>query len=228
VSPTAGTVNADLRVCVNDCDPDVAFSVWMLQHPERTASTAVRELTALEGELDAHGGMARHIDLVTLAELCWVVEPWAAQYRDLALLGASEMADTIAAIGERLDAYAAGTTGDTSAAMAATFTTIARHDRTWVISEDHPLGRCAAAAAGATTIISVRTGPQQGTRAISICTADGAVDLNDVWRTLNDLEGCAPDDTWGGSDLVGGSPRDRGTTLDDATIVAAVAANQRR
>ncbi len=39
------------------------------------------------------------------------------------------------------------------------------------------------------------------------------LDLNALYSTLNEIEKITDNDTWGGSDTVGGSPRNRGSSL---------------
>lgn len=224
VAPTRGQVRSGLGMFVNDCDPDVAFSVWMLQHPDRCATRGVAELCRLEGELDTCGGMVASADLMAMASLMWVVEPWSSRFAEVPLMGASEMGEVIAEIGERLDRFAAGAMGDPTGSVTGSFDLVDRFDDVWVIREHNPLGRAAAAAAGASTVVSVRAHATADARVVSVCTNDVSLDLHSCWDELNRLEGCSAADRWGGCDLVGGSPRTAGTVLGDAEIVAAIRA----
>lgn len=225
IAPQRGEVRDGLDIYVNDCDPDVAFSVWALEHPDAVEADDVVALYRLEGRIDTHGGMCADVDPAALDALCWVTEPWAERFTEIPLLGRSEMTEIIDAIGERLGAFAAGHAGATSRA-AASFELVREHAGIWVIRETHPLGRCVAAAAGARLVVVERAGPTRGTRTISVCGRPG-VDLRTSWDRLNSLEGLDGEgnDRWGGCDTIGGSPRASGTRLDDDTLLNALRAD---
>lgn len=226
VSPAVGTVRDGLDVYVNDCDPDVAFSVFALEHPEAVEAASVVDLYRLEGRIDTHGGMCADVDPAALDALCWITEPWAERYAELALLGRSEMTEIIEEIGARLEAFAAGHHHTRNAAVAATYERVGGRDDIWVIRETHPLGRCSAAAAGARIIIIERPGAEAGTRTISVC-GTNSIDLRGTWDTLNRSEGidAGAVDRWGGGDTIGGSPRAAGTRLADTEILDALEAH---
>jgi hypothetical protein len=77
--------------------------------------------------------------------------------------------------------------------------------------------------AGIKVIVSVRE-RGEGRRDVTVAKASfGGPDLLAAFARLNEIEGCPEDDQWGGSDLVGGSPRRRGTALPLEQILEIVA-----
>lgn len=225
VTGDGGRPRDGLTVHVNDPDPDVSLSWWLLCHPALVDHPAVRTLVDLEGAVDSSGGTAAPGDPAVLEVLAWVAEPWARRRDDVANMTAEEMAEVIAECAERMDAVVAGRPGRVP--LSASYETLAEEAGVWAVVEHHPLARARVVVDGAEVVVAVRPGPVAGTQAVSV--AKGApwvdVDLDLVWAELNDAEGIAPEerDRWGGSDLVGGSPRERGTRLAPGEVCRLVA-----
>jgi hypothetical protein len=214
----------DLKVHVNDPDPDVALSWWLLNHPHLCDHPAVRWLFDLEGRLDASGGTDPGVDRELLEVLAWVIDPWARRRRAIPTLDASAMADIIDEVGARVDEFVAGRPGVVE--LSTSYELLHDAGPVWAICEHHPLSRATAVADGARVLVSVLPGPQPTSGAVTICKAhpDVPVDLELVFADLNVREHLLPSapDRWGGSDTVGGSPRHAGTHLTVGAIVAAV------
>ena len=210
-------------VHVNDCDADVCTSVWALAHPDRLHEAPVQRLITLEGVLDTTGGcwVPPWAGPEVLAELAWAFEPH--QYRrDCGNpMDAQAMLDVIDEVGDRITALADGH-GDRRAAWG-DFELVARRDHVAAVVEHGPYARLAARRAGIETLVAERRCGD--TRVITLAKTSPFVstDLAVAYARLNELDGCPDDDGWGGSDLVGGSPRGRGTLLPLELILDIVA-----
>jgi DNA-binding transcriptional LysR family regulator len=139
-------------------------------------------------------------------------------------LNAGEMAGIIDAVCERIDAVVAGNPGRVS--LAGSYETLAEEAGVWVIVEHHPLARARAVVDGAEVVVALRPGPRPHRGSVSLAKASPYVDLDleEVYAMLNDEEGITSgSDRWGGSDLVGGSPRESGTRLPPTRLCECVA-----
>ena len=221
-----GRPRPQLLVHVNDPDPDVALSWWLLNHPSLWDHPVVRRLVDLEGRLDASGGTIADADIDWLEVLAWVIEPWATARRSIPSLDAEGMAGVIDAVCVRIDELVAGRPGQLE--LTTSYELLHEVGPVWAICEHHPLARAAAVAEGARALVSVLPGPHPTTGTVTLCKADSdvPVDLELVYADLNLIEGrdLSDLDRWGGSDLVGGSPRSAGTHLSLDDIVDAVLA----
>jgi hypothetical protein len=215
-----------LSVHVNDPDPDVCFAVWLLEHPALVDHPAIERLCTLEGAVDASGGTCLPGSPDDVDTLAWVVDPWAAWRTEGAPDG--EMAAVIRAVGGRLDAVAEGRPGRVD--LTDSYEVVAATGDVWALVERHPLARARAAADGVRVYLAVRPGPTPDTRTVSLGRVSPFVpaDLPGCYAALNAAEPDGhlagdPLDCWGGSDLVGGSPRRSGTALPVAELVGIVA-----
>lgn len=206
---------------INDDDPDVALSVWLLEHADLVFEREVAELCTMQGAIDTYGGAAGMPALEELARLAWVIDPWASRPR-CESRDAAGMAEVVAEVCERVSAFVAGRaeklTGDWGYRLLRTDGDV------WALTEDHPLARAQACADGAHVFIAVRD--TNGRRHVTIGKSSPFVDLDlvAVWDALNLADRCdrAGFETWGGGDQIGGSPRSDGTGLDLDTILDVV------
>lgn len=213
----------DLGVHVNDDDPDVALSVWLLEHPELVDDDVVRVLCSLQGAIDSLAGCCSVPRVDDLERLAWVIDPWV-EARSNLTRSAGQIASVIGAVGDRISAHVVGC-GDR---LPVEHSLVVRERRgdVWAISETHPLSRALLVAGGAAVFVSVRE--LDGRRDVSVGRTSPFVscDLDGVWDALNRVEDCVAFDRWGGGDMVGGSPRGSGTRLEVAEILDVVAAHR--
>jgi hypothetical protein len=211
---------------INDPDPDVALSVWLLRHPEHVSNRDVAALIRCEGAIDTSGGCLVPGEAEPFELLGWVVEPWL-RWRQ-GLDGRNGIAAVVEAVGERLDRFAAGR-GE-KARLDEAFEVLARHGRIAAVTEHTPLARCRYAAAGISTFVAVRQRLEAHLRDVTVGRVSPweGPDLARAWDVLNDAEGIPPGskDRWGGSDMIGGSPRSRGTGLDLDDVMSIIAAHE--
>jgi hypothetical protein len=208
------------RVCVNDDDPDVSLSVWLLEHPEMVWDPAVISLCTMQGVIDTCGGATGQPSPGQLAQLAWIIEPWASRTGNLR--DRYEMEEIIKQTGERITAFSNGR-GEMLRNRWG-YTTVARSGSIWAVVEDHPLARAQVCADGAEIFVAIKD--HEGHRTVSIGKASPFVDcdLEVVWSHLNRLDQSDGMDCWGGGDMIGGSPRLSGTGLDARAILEVLSA----
>jgi len=216
-----GAPGADVHV--NDADPDVCLTVYVLAHPERLDDLVVERLVAAEDIIDTTGAFwcPRWVDDAYLGELAWVFGPYL-QARETGLpVDAAGLCALIGEVTGRIGAHADGKGGRSR--VWGDFDVKARRGDAVAVVEHGPYARMALRRAGFNVIVAERS--SGGIRHITLAKASPfrGPDLVACYQRLNDIDGAAAGDPWGGSDLVGGSPRGRGTTLSLAHILETVA-----
>ncbi len=216
-----GVPRADVHV--NDCDADVCTSIWVLGHPDRLHEPAVQDLINLEGILDATGGCwaPPWVDADMLAQLAWAFEPYQRRRDAGDAMDADTMTAVIDEVDERLTALVDGR-GERRPAWG-DFELVERRGPVAAIIEHGPYARIAARRAGIKTLVAERRSGHRRVVTLAKTSPFVATDLTVAYVRLNDIEGCTEDDPWGGSDLVGGSPRCRGTALPLTLVLDVVA-----
>ncbi len=216
-----GAPTADVHV--NDADADVCTTVYVLAEPDRLNDAAVERLVAIEGLIDTTGGYYKPPGVTDdyLAALAWTFEPCFEARAAGGPVDAGGLPALIEAVTERIAAHVAGRGGQRPAW--GDFEEVGRQGGVVAVVEHGPYARMALRRAGINAVVAER-------RSGAICHVTLAKaspycgpDLERAYVRLNELEGCAPDQWWGGSDLVGGSPRRRGTTLALDVILGVVA-----
>lgn len=213
-----------VSVHVNDDDPDVALSVWLLEHPELATASAATILCGLQGAIDTCGGACGNTSVADLDALAWVIDPWARTRNDHTR-DADEMRAVIEQVGARISEFADGRGRNLSGDWA--FDIIDQRARTWAVVEHHPLARARVCTDGPEMYVAVRETRDSSRRDVTVGKSSPFVDcdLEAVWASLNQIERCEGLERWGGGDMIGGSPRTGGTTVDVTTIVDIVEAH---
>ena len=221
--------SSELNVYVNDHDPDVAFSVWLLHNrayipllkPEQR--NRLEQVFLAEDRVDVSGGVyAGDTEPEVLETLAWICDLWCQQRASGAEASEEDMRAAIASMCGRLSSWVlAGISAVGEVSMEVE--TIAQLGTVAVIREHHPLARTTLASKGVEVFISVLN--PLGTKVTVGTTTPEGDNLNDLWPLLNSAEkkvGGVAAGQWGGSDSVGGSPRLSGTSLNLATILSVV------
>jgi hypothetical protein len=210
------------EVCVNDCDEDVCTSWFLLTHADLTApgkSAPLDRLVNLVDVLDTTAGAyPLPTDLSSLKELAWVFAPYQCFRRSGELdrrqpEGHRAVVDEVSS---RIERHLGGR-GDS-------YPLDGRYERRgggadWVlIREVGAQARIAATADGIRAYVAVRDRPD-GRWAYVVGRTSPFVpfDVPAILHALNDAEGTTKD-LWGGSNLVGGSPRVRGSRLSPSEV----------
>lgn len=213
-------------VHLNDCDADACLSVWLLRRPATIADPAVDALVRAEGHLDASGGCSADGAGPDLLEvMAWVFAPYDEWRNDpAAATGDDAQLAVVEAVAERLDLYAAGAAS--RRATASTYQVLHRTEHVAAVREQGPYARLGLQRDGWRCFVAERHHGGRVVMTVGCTDPNVPVDLGAVWRDLNEAEGLDPDrgDRWGGSDLIGGSPRGAGTHLSVEEVAAVVEA----
>lgn len=202
-----------LSVHVNHADEDVCLSVWLLEHQEVVDEPRIRRLVDAEGLLDTTGGCYVPVtDEDFLAQIAWIFAP--CQRRPHT---APNMTTTIHQVGRRLERFAVGAAE--RARTASAYTLLERRGRVAAIVEHGPLARAQLRNAGIDVFASRRRENGRIDFSVGKTSPYVAFNLPKAYTELNRLEGCEGDDSWGGSETIGGSPRRSGTHLAVATVL---------
>ncbi len=210
------------EVFANHCDEDVCTSLFVLSHADLAAhgkTPALERLVSLVDALDTTAGAYQlPADLSALKELAWVFAPYYSFRRGGGLDRAHPEAHrgVVAEVSSRIERHLEGHGGS--------HLLDGRYERRgggpgWsLIRELGPHARLAATADGIRAYVSVRE-REDGRWAYVVGRASPFVpfDVPGILGALNEAEGAAMD-RWGGSDLVGGSPRARGSRLSPREV----------
>jgi len=210
-----------LTAHVNDADPDVALSCWLLGHPDQMAHPGVSRLVTAESWLDSTSGcIAPFLDEDEAAALAWVFQPC---FTVLTGRTSGELRDVIDEVALRIDGHLAGR-GDV-VHDARDYHVDHRLGPVAVVSAASPLARSRFVGDGIEVYVLVR-GQHLGRWHVSIGLSDPMTpgDLAVSYATLNAIEGLGGEQRWSGSDTVGGSPREHGTSLNPVEVAEILSA----
>lgn len=202
-----------VHVHINHADQDISLSIWLLDHQELVAHPRVRQLVDIEGLLDATGGCCLPVaNEDFLSEVAWIFAPCEKRPRM-----ASDMKRTIQEVGARIDRYVEGTSERRPRIFEFDF--VDRRERIAAIEERGPLARMRLREHAVDMFVSLRPGDSRLDVSIGKTSPWAPYNLARAYFELNRLEGCPPEDGWGGSPTIGGSPRSAGTRLDTQVIL---------
>ena len=210
------------EVCVNDCDEDICTSWFLLQNADLAAvgkSPALDRLVSLVDILDTTAGTyPLPTDLSALKELAWVFAPYYSFRRsgELDRRQSEGHRGVVADVSSRIKRHLDG--------RGESYRLDGRYERLgggpgWVmIREIGAQARIAAAADGIRAYVAVRERPDgQWAYVLGRTSPFVPFDVPALVRPLNEAEGSVSSH-WGGSDLVGGSPRVRGSKLSPREV----------
>lgn len=195
---------------VNHVDEDVCLALWLLRHPEHADHLHVNRLVITESLFDATAGCASGIASEIADVVAWVFEPyWSVPRPDTP----EAMAAVVDAVSVRLDVFAqTGRHGKVSPHWSG-YEVLRRVGRVAAVHEVSPRARTKYRDDGIDVFVAVKHAHDDALDiSIGRTSPFVAIDLRTVFEELNRREP-APDHTWGGGDLVGGSPRTTGTLL---------------
>lgn len=208
------------NIYVNDCDQDVCLSYWLLKNPDKIHSLSAQDNIArlIIGEdfLDATAGsfpIDRTRDI--MQQSFWIFEPYttARNSGELINYSSSQMVELIMRVYERISLYAEG--------KAQKIEVDARYEivgggKEWTLAKE--IGSYARAQLyqeGVQSLITFREN-QDGTYTYSIGKISGFISfpIPELYNVLNQAENLTdPNNQWGGSTIIGGSPRRSGSKL---------------
>jgi hypothetical protein len=208
------------NIYVNDCDQDVCLSYWLLKNPDRILSLRAQDNIArlIIGEdfLDATAG-SFPIDLTRKAmrQSFWIFEPYtiARNNGELKSSSSNQMVELIMSVYERIDLYAEGKAQEIE--VDARYEIVGGGEG-WILAKEiGAYARTQLYQEGVQTLITFRDN-QDGTYTYSIGKISGFIrfPIRELYSVLNQAENLIdPNDQWGGSTVIGGSPRKSGSKL---------------
>ncbi len=217
-----------VNVYVNDADQDVCLSYWLLKNHKFMRSirwdTPIAKLIVIEDFLDASAGAYSfdHCEQphALLKKQAWVFEPYtdARKARVLQTMDAHAMQDLIEAVLDRISLFAESKEGRIE--FESEFEVIGGGQGWKMIAEKDGCARSQIYATGAKAFVSVCERKDGNyTYAVGKMSPFVNFPIADIFSALNtaekltDIANC-----WGGSDIVGGSPRRTGSTLSPRQV----------
>lgn len=213
------------HVFVNDCDQDTCLAIWLLRNPDSLQrfhlTEPLGELIIMEDVMDCTAGAyPTSAGAPAVKRLAWVFAPyaWARQEGRLANMDAKEMLAVIDAVGQRITLHAEGRGEEQN--LEALYEVVGGGPGWEMIIEKSPHARTALFASGVRAYVAVRDN-DDGTWTYSIGRMSPYVrfPIEHLFAMLNEAEGRTGDEPgWGGSDTIGGSPREGGSRIDPKAL----------
>lgn len=211
------------HVFVNDADQDVCLAIWLLRHPEKTVSIKWEEplakLLVMEDFMDASGGAfpfddSHKIDSL-LKKQAWIFEPYTAARSNhmIHAMSGDELHELIDNVGERITLFSEGRGKSIDIEIRPE---IIGGGTGWKMTiEKSVYARTSIYASGTKAFVSMRHRVDGNyTYVIGRMSPYVPFPLPAFYEALNEAENCASiGNAWGGSDIIGGSPRMTGSTL---------------
>ena len=213
------------HVWVNDPDQDTCLAVWQLLNPElirnMSVSRPLGRLLITEDILDCTGGAyPANPDSEEMRQQAWVFEPYfeARKAGELAMMDAEEMEAVIVAVCGRISAHTTGEGKEITLDTA--YDEIGGGPGWMLMVERGQHARTELFGEGVRAFISVRdNGDGSWTYSIGRMSPFVRFPLEELYELLTAAEQLPPDAPgWGGSNTIGGSPREGGSRLPPAEV----------
>lgn len=207
------------NIFVNDADEDTSLAVWLLQNHslvERHGNPPINRLVFCEGMLDCTAGAYPFGDMGIRRKMAHIFQPYSeARYAGkLTDLDGPTMKNLIEKVGERITEYVSN--GGTELELRGYYKKIGG-GRSWImVQETGPASRMAMFNDGIDAFVAL-VSEKDGKYVYSIGKRSVWCPFNLplIYDALNSLEKDIVKDRnrWGGSDTIGGSPRETGSQL---------------
>lgn len=211
------------HVYVNDADQDVCLSCWLLNNPEQVGlirwDKPLSRLIVIEDFLDASGGAFPFNDTKRpdslLKRQAWIFEPYTAARRNRTLhaMDEKEMQNIIEAVGHRITLFSNSQSGILELDLTPK---IIGGGTGWkMIEEKDGYARASLYASGTKAFVGMRQRKDGNyTYVVGKMSPFVTFPIIDIYHALNQVENLTDkSNLWGGSDIIGGSPRRTGSSL---------------
>ncbi len=217
-------------IYINDVDQDTCMAIWLLLHANLFEGTSslphINRILTLNDRMDITGGaFPMNLDDKVYYQHCWIFEPYTSLRKtgEIAKRNVKVYESCLQAVFGRLDKLLMGTAGEYIPEIP--FDIL--HSSKNLVVVDETFGgieaRHALFANGTikNAYLSVVAKRDDGRFVYTIGRRSRYVHfpIHQIYKKLNEIEGCQPNDCWGGSDIVGGSPRTSGSNLSWNQIV---------
>jgi hypothetical protein len=220
------------HVYVNDADQDVCLSCWLLNNPEAALAIKWKDPLArflvFEDLMDASAGAFPFDDQFDpnslLRRQAWVFEPYttARSKRTLHAMTGDGLLDLINEIGERISLFSQSKGG--SVDIDTTPEIIGGGDGWKMINETSVYARTGVYASGTKAFVGMRRRNDGNyTYVIGKMSPYVQFPLARIYAALNTADMIdSAENAWGGSDIIGGSPRKTGSSLSPRKLEAII------
>jgi hypothetical protein len=206
---------------VNDPDEDTCLAVWLLKNPERVmdhAEPSINRLVYCEDRLDCSGGAYPFGALKDIRrQMAWIFEPYNRARFDgkLHSMDAGGMETIIEAVGSRITAHTLGKGKELG--LEGQYEKIGGGPNWAMTKERGSSSRMAMFLDGVKAYVAMVADKGDGSFVYTIgrLAVWTPFDIPFIYRALNEAEGdiITPENRWGGSNTIGGSPRATGSRL---------------
>jgi hypothetical protein len=213
------------RVYINDVDQDVCLSYWLLKNSEKLEGlrfeNVLFQLILFEDILDASAGAYPiNPDNPQIRRQAWIYEPYAQARTDGSIYSMSkkEMEDILRSVCDRIDAAIRGRSGEIE--LDTRFKKIGGEPGWQLILEEGPYARTKLFSENIKAYVAL-VGNSEDTYAYTIGKMSPFVmfPLERIYEALNKTEGLSSQENcWGGSAIIGGSPRKTGSMLSPQKV----------
>ncbi|HJO92169.1 MAG TPA: hypothetical protein QF753_02110 [Victivallales bacterium] len=215
-----------LNIFVNDSDQDVSLSVWLLQNHNkisgRKITPLINRLVFSEDILDTTAG-AYPFDPNSklMQELEWIFEPYTKARISFKLFAMNnvEIANTILSISSKIDKYCEGKNG--LIPLDLRFEKLGGGKNWTLIKEIGAAARTGLDHTGIRAYISVYKNKNNSfTYSIGKMSQFDKFPIKKLYKALNNIENIplSSSNSWGGGDIIGGSPRLTGSAIPPKEI----------
>jgi hypothetical protein len=212
------------NVYVNDPDEDTSLAVWLLKNNELVINHAepqINRLVYCEDRLDCTAGAYPFGDTKMRRKMAWIFEPYnnARFNKKLHQMDESGMKTIIESVDSRITNHIFGEGGEIP--LEGNYEKIGGGDGWVMVKETGPASRLAMYNDGISAYVALVTKKTDGSFVYvlgrkSVWTS---FDIPKLYKILNKEEGViGENNSWGGSNTIGGSPRSTGSKIDPKSL----------
>src|SRR3989338_8383464 len=209
------------HVYVNDPDEDTCLAWWQLKNHElikEHANPRINRLVYCEDRLDCTAGAYPFGDIKMRRQMAWIFEPYnnARFHGRVAQMDSAEMRNVVEAVEGRINAHIFGESGEL--ALEGHYERIGGGNGWTFVRETGSASRMAMYNDGICAFAALVAEKPNGSRVYTFGRRSVWVpfDIPALYKRLNKEEGdlVDPNNQWGGSDTIGGSPRETGSRIE--------------
>lgn len=212
---------AEISVYINDTDQDTAFAVWLLQNYKQFEGTqnnpGINRLLDITNKLDiTGGGFPMNLRNQIMRQYNWIFKPYTELRKSgqLAKGDANVLRDNLEAVMARLDKAYLGEAGEEESDIRCEIL----YDSPFYKIVDEIGGneaRYNLFSHGMNAFVSIVSRRDNGNLVVSVGRRSQYVNfpVEKIYDALNKAEGLNRENGWNGSGIIGGSPRQYGTSL---------------